>query len=176
MKVINLWAGPGAGKSTTASGLFYLLKTNDYNVELVTEYAKDMTWEGRHNILNDQIYVTAKQNRRLSRLLNHNMDLVITDSPLLLGVHYALPGYLSDTYEPLLMELWNQYENTNFLINRTKKYNPIGRNQNEDGARKIDQDLIEFLKTRNLSYETVDGDVNAPHKIFEKLKDLNLIT
>jgi ATP:corrinoid adenosyltransferase len=54
MKVINLWAGPGAGKSTTASGLFYLMKTADMQVELVTEYAKDMTWEGRHEVLQDR--------------------------------------------------------------------------------------------------------------------------
>jgi len=26
MKVINLFAGPGAGKSTTAAGLFYYMK------------------------------------------------------------------------------------------------------------------------------------------------------
>jgi ATP:corrinoid adenosyltransferase len=67
MKVINIFAGPCAGKSTTAAGLFYLMKVSGYNVELVTEYAKDMTWEGRHNILGDQLYILAKQNRRLER-------------------------------------------------------------------------------------------------------------
>ncbi len=47
LKVINLWAGPGAGKSTTAAGLFNLMKIRGYNVELVTEFAKEMVYEGR---------------------------------------------------------------------------------------------------------------------------------
>jgi hypothetical protein len=175
MRVVNLWAGPGAGKSTTASGLFYLLKASDQNVELVTEYAKDMTWEGRHNILNDQLYITAKQNRRLARLMDHDISLVVTDSPLLLGIHYALPGYLSGKYEPMLMELWNQYENINFLITRTKPYNPVGRNQDEAGALEIDRALVDFLKSRNLPYEEIPGDIDAPAKIYQRLKNENII-
>lgn len=37
LKVINLIAGPGAGKSTTAAGVFSRLKFNDINCELVTD-------------------------------------------------------------------------------------------------------------------------------------------
>jgi hypothetical protein len=44
MKVINLWAGPGAGKSTTAAGLF-LMKLTGRRVELVTEYAKEVVYD-----------------------------------------------------------------------------------------------------------------------------------
>jgi len=39
-KVINLFAGPGAGKSTTAAGLFAEMKRANVDVELVTEYVK----------------------------------------------------------------------------------------------------------------------------------------
>jgi hypothetical protein len=38
--VVNLFGGPGTGKSTTASGVFYHLKRDNRNVELVQEYAK----------------------------------------------------------------------------------------------------------------------------------------
>jgi hypothetical protein len=36
MKVINLFAGPGCGKSTLAAGIFSLLKFHGVLVELVT--------------------------------------------------------------------------------------------------------------------------------------------
>ena len=45
MKVINLFAGPGTGKSTTAAGLFYKMKSKGYMVELVTEFAKDLVYQ-----------------------------------------------------------------------------------------------------------------------------------
>ena len=41
LKVINLYGGPGTGKSTTAAALFALIKREGYNVELVTEFAID---------------------------------------------------------------------------------------------------------------------------------------
>ena len=46
-RVVNLFAGPGSGKSTTASGLFHLLKLDNKKTELVTEYAKDAIYEQR---------------------------------------------------------------------------------------------------------------------------------
>lgn len=176
MKVVNLWAGPGAGKSTTAAGLFYLMKVRGHNVELVTEYAKDMTWEGRHNILDDQVYIAAKQNRRLLRLTDHDMELAITDSPLLLGLTYAPPGYLYGTLEPLLMELWRQYDNINYLIKRTTPYDPVGRNQDASGADEIDQQLVRYLTTRKLDYTEIDANTDAIEKIYTDLQERNIIS
>jgi len=45
MKVINLFGGPGCGKSTAAAGLFHLMKSNHMSVELVNEFAKEIVWE-----------------------------------------------------------------------------------------------------------------------------------
>ena len=51
IKVVELWGGPGSGKSTTAAGLFARLKVEEppaggpkRSVELVTEHAKEITW------------------------------------------------------------------------------------------------------------------------------------
>lgn len=41
MKVINLFAGPGSGKSTTCAGVFSKLKLAGVNCEMALEYAKD---------------------------------------------------------------------------------------------------------------------------------------
>ena len=93
LKVINLFAGPGAGKSTTRAGLFYLMKQNRYNVEETTEYAKDLTRDKDVSILSDQLYILAKQNRKLNRLQG-KVDYALTDAPLLLNVHYTPIDYL----------------------------------------------------------------------------------
>lgn len=170
MKIINLWAGPGAGKSTTASGLFFLMKQKGLNVELVSEYAKELTWDKRFNVLSDQLYVTAKQNRRLSRLSDYGLDFVVTDSPLLLGIEYAPPNYLNNKFESMLYELWDQYDNLNFFLERHKPYNPIGRNQSEEQARQIDKNILELLDNLKIEYHNILSDVNAPYNILEKLK------
>lgn len=41
--VVNLFGGPGSGKSTGAAYVFARLKMLGYNAELVTEFAKDKT-------------------------------------------------------------------------------------------------------------------------------------
>jgi adenylylsulfate kinase-like enzyme len=42
LHVINLFGGPGTGKSTLAAALFTDLKMKGINAELVTEFAKDL--------------------------------------------------------------------------------------------------------------------------------------
>lgn len=43
--VVNLFGGPGCGKSTTMARLFADLKTRGLNVEMVSEFAKDLVYE-----------------------------------------------------------------------------------------------------------------------------------
>jgi hypothetical protein len=169
MKVINLYSGPGCGKSTTAAGLFYEMKKMHLNVELVTEYAKDVTWEKRLNLLEDHIYIFAKQQRRISRLLDHNIEYVITDSPIPLGLCYVKDGTLSENFYNLVMEVFNKYENYNYLLRRNVAYNPVGRNQTEDEAKEFDKKTTNLLKTYNIPYEEIIGGEPAVDTILQKL-------
>jgi hypothetical protein len=50
MKVLNLFAGPGAGKSTTAAGRVQYLKLADGSCELITEVAKALQASGRSSM------------------------------------------------------------------------------------------------------------------------------
>lgn len=134
--IINLAAGPGAGKSTCAADLFALMKWNKFNVELITEGAKERVWEEHHSIMRDQLALFAEQNRRQNRLLG-KVDYVITDSPLLLTIAYQPKDYYSN-FEPFVREVWNSYDNINFMLNRTKSYVKIGRNQTEEQAKDLD--------------------------------------
>lgn len=132
--VVNLFGGPGSGKSTMAARVFSELKDRGYNAELVTEYAKDKTWEKSYAVLSNQIYVFAKQHHRLWRCAD-KVDIIITDSPLQLSLVY---GNMSPSFETVVKEEIEKFCNVNVFLKRVKKYNPAGRSQTEDEARDLD--------------------------------------
>lgn len=167
LKVINLYAGPGAGKSTTAAGLFFMMKSQGYKVELVTEYAKEKVYDGHFGCLSDQMYIFGKQQRRQKKLIGQ-VDYIITDSPLLLSILYNKE--LSETFNTLVLETYNSYENINFFINRVKEYKKYGREQTEDEARELDQTLYKLLSKYDVQYNIVDGNITAPKMIMELIK------
>lgn len=150
MQVINFFGGPGTGKSTSAAGLFYRMKMLGKDVELVTEVAKDYVWSGHLEMFNNQILVTAQQYERIRRL-EGKLDFVVTDSPILLGVHYAPEGYF-EGYEDLVYQVFNSFDNMNIFVKRTKKYNPIGRTQTECEAIAIDADIKRILNKYDIDF------------------------
>lgn len=157
MLVVNLFGGPGSGKSTLAAGLFFRLKCSGQAVELVTEYAKDVTWENRTNLLDDQLYLLAKQNRRLGRLLEHPIKLAITDSPVLLCAAYArLNGTTNNlpSFDALVQEVFNSYNNVNIVLERDPStYSGLGRSQTIDEAAHIDDLVVAMLDEFNIPYD-----------------------
>jgi hypothetical protein len=177
MQVVNLFAGPGTGKSTTASALFAYMKRRYYNVELVSEYAKDLVWEERHKMFGEQDYIFAQQNKRLRRLIG-KVDIAITDSPILLGSIYTPDNYYLPSLKKVIFEGFDSYYNINYFLNRKKKYIGIGRNQTAEEASEKDNDIQLLLNHCGIVYTTVDGDEMAESTIFadleEKLNELNI--
>lgn len=142
-RVINLFGAPGTGKSTTAAGLFSLMKLQGYNVELVTEFAKQLVWSERSLELQDQVYITAKQYHKMF-ILRNSVDVIITDSPLLLGKLYT--ELHKDLVDNMCTTLFNSFDNMNILLTRVKPYYDVGRLQTEEMSDKLQQDIFELLK------------------------------
>lgn len=151
-KIINLFGSPGAGKSTHRARIFAEMKIAGYKVEEVTEYAKDIVWEDRTNLFEDQLYILAKQNRRLSRLLN-KVDFVVTDSPLLMNVVYANENVIfNETLKRLTIEIFNSYDNVNFFLNRTHLYQNYGRIHGEDHSNQLSVNIKNALIQHEQSF------------------------
>lgn len=164
--LVNLYGGPGCGKSTGMAYLFSHLKMAGVNCEMVPEFAKELVWEERFKTLSDQIYVFGKQQKRI-KMLEGKVDVVITDSPLLLSLHYGKD--LSDSFKQLVLETYNQYDCMNFLLRRVKEYNPNGRMQIEDEAKDIDAVLFDMLFDNGFEYSIVDGNQDGYDTIIERI-------
>lgn len=176
MLVVNLFGAPGAGKSTGAAYIFSKLKLAGVNVELVTEFAKDKVWEGSKAVFDNQAYIFGKQYFRISRLQN-KVDVVITDSPILLSSFYNKDEVLGKELDALVTKVFNTYDSYNVFINRVKPYNPIGRFQTESESDELASDMLRFLADHGVACRHYSGSVNGydalANDVLSKLKGVS---
>lgn len=169
--VVNIFGAAGTGKSTIGAGLFYLLKCDNYETELVTEHAKELVWEGNYKKLENQIAVFAEQNTRVYRCVN-NVDLVITDSPVNLIILYSKRfGQQNEPFEQLVNHEFSRHNNINIVLNRTIPYNPNGRMQTYEEACEIDREIVEMLDYYQHPYHVFDADSDTPRRIKELITE-----
>lgn len=169
LKVINLVAGPSAGKSTLAAGLFNLMKAKGHSVELVSEVAKDLVYERNFTGLANHLFTLAAQDLRLRRLEGH-VEWAITDSPLPLVGVYATPEY--DWVEETAWEAFDRYRNFSFFVERGAwPYQREGRMQTHSEALALDLQVREVARLMNIRM-TVRADQWAPYDV---ARDLGLL-
>ena len=172
--VINIAGGPGTGKTTIAAELFSKLKEKGYEVENVSEFAKELVWEGRSQAFDDRLYMHGEQNHRLMQM-NGKLDFIITDSPLFLtSVYndYYLKDKFSKSYNKMIdlvtTETFKLYNNKTYLLQRNTDYKVIGRRENQKKALDIDKALLKYLKDRRIKYKSLSID-NATNEIIKDL-------
>lgn len=169
--VINLIGGPGSGKSTCASGIFYQLKKLGINCELALEFAKDKVWEESIKILDDQLYVFGKQYHKLFRL-NGKVDVIITDSPLLISILYNKTP--SEYFDKLVVEQYHTFNNLLFFINRAENYQTEGRLQTKEESEGLDNIIKEILQDNNIPYDEIACENAVEHIVNVVKNKLNI--
>lgn len=169
MKVINIFGGPGIGKSTTAASLFAQMKYAHINCELVFEQAKNFTWEKRDVTLACQPYIFAKQMRDIWRLKDQ-VDYAIVDSPLMLSWVYGNRDMWPRSFFSYALDQFCEFHNINFVLERSKEYSPIGRNQTEEEAREIDNKILQVLKNHHIPFTSISTkNYNSGFRIFSQI-------
>lgn len=161
---VNLYGGPGTGKSTTAALTFGRLKVNGTNAELVQEYAKDRVWQEDWAALRFQPYIQGKQMFRQYRLLG-KVEVAVTDSPILLSALYAGFGCV-EGWELVLFHQYQLFNNLNVFLVRNSEahpYNSKGRSQSEEQAIAIDVQTKELLDRFGVAYHEVAIKENGSH-------------
>jgi hypothetical protein len=165
--IINLFAGPCGGKSVIAAGVFSLLKMHGINTELVTEVAKELSWENRLEAIRDQYSVWANQRYRIQRLIN-KVDIIITDSPLILSNIYG--KNISDQFYNMVINDFKKYNNTNFLINRLDDhFSKIGRIHNYEESINKDKEIKKLLDDQQINYELINNNFDGINTVTKRV-------
>lgn len=168
MYVVNLFGVPSAGKSTGAAFIFSQLKLLGINAELVTEFAKDKVWEENKEVFNNQAYIFGKQYFRMSRCAD-KVDVIITDSPLLLSAFYNKSEILGEDFNNLVAKIFKSYNSLNYLLERDKPYNPNGRLQTEEESNALAVPMKNLLSKYDVEYKTKKGSLKGYNEIVDDI-------
>lgn len=141
--IINLFGGPGCGKSTLAALLYSELKRQHVEVEYVNEYPKQLVYEENVLSLQNQILVFATQHHRIWTAARHN-QIVITDSPILLSTIYN--DGISENFKELIKEMHSKFTNLNIVLERVQSFHSMtGRIHTLNESMTIDDKIRETL-------------------------------
>lgn len=147
--VVNLFAGPGAGKTTCAWEIASELKKRGINTEYVPEYAKELVWDENYNALADQEHIFEVQSNRINRLIG-KVDVVVTDLPILFSEIYGRNN--SDGFRQRIWAEHNSHTNFNLFINRGQRFEQQGRIHNLSESQEIDKQIKSMLEENSVYY------------------------
>jgi predicted ATPase len=165
--IVNLFGGPGAGKTTLAYYLAYRFKQAGFRAELVGEAARELIYD-RNNpkeggvaaqLIDNQFLISGLQAERFKRLERHGIEVAIADSPLKMGLLYVkehdMRWALTAAIEAFNKDFQHQI---NVLVQRTRgKYDMESRAQTEDEAVELDRRIEALIGHQIGDYATVWG-------------------
>lgn len=162
--VINLFAGPNTGKTGTAGGLLNTFKAQHLTCGLVCEFAQERIWAGERKAIECQPYITGVQMYRQHILLGE-VDYIITDSPILLGIHYGEFGK-TESWEQCVTEWFKLFTNINIFLVRysdTAEFDDSGRIHNLEQSLELDCCIRSTLDKYNIPYSVVQVKEDNSH-------------
>jgi hypothetical protein len=175
-KLVNLFGGPGAGKSSIASGITYKLKKNHITCDNPYEFPKLLAWDENKEAIKDQFFIAGNQHRGIAKSYG-KVDYIVIDSPILFSLVYTGyydKGYPSDRYGEsffnFIVDLHNSYDNINILLERSDgNHNEKERYQTLNESLEIDKIIKGILDDNNIPYHTVKVGKNTVKEIMKIL-------
>lgn len=142
--VINLFGEPSSGKSTSAMDITARLKRKGINAEYVSEFAKDKVYENNSEVFKHQEYLFGKQSFKMGRVRD-KVQVIVVDSPLILCAVYNQDATLGEDFNKTVLNVFNSYNNRNYLLTRNHPYENEGRLHNEEEAQEVRKQIIDCL-------------------------------
>lgn len=152
---INLMGGAGCGKSITATNIRAKMGFAGYDIELVDEVIKDWTYIPRIPASCDSFFLEASQIEKEDIRLRAGVDLIVSDSPLMLQYFYA-KWHKVPLQKPMLqasLEFEELYPSLHIFIERDDKfYSEVGRYETLEQAKEIDIAIKNVMRENHISY------------------------
>lgn len=168
--VVNLFGEPSSGKSTCAMDITAQLKRHGINAEYVSEFTKDKVYENNGEIFKHQEYIFGKQSFKMGRVRD-KVQVMVVDSPLILSAVYNTDKVLGEDFNKTVLNVFNSYNNRNYLLTRLHPYENEGRFQNEDEAYDVRQEIIDKLEQYNINFEEITSTESNCEYIVEKVME-----
>lgn len=178
--VINAFAGPGAGKTTSCLEVAEKLKKQGFVTEYVQEYAKELVYDNNLIMLDGhyehQFDILKEQVKRINRLYG-KVDFILTDSPVLLNNTYLNEDKNTEVYSAYsdsVNKLYGLYNNFNYFVERdTSVFEKEGRIHNLEQSIAIDNELKNMLHNNQIDFDvythaTIDNIVRDSTIIYAK--------
>ncbi len=172
--VVNLFGGPGAGKTTCAMEICVALKKQGLSAEYVPEYAKELVYANRMELLDGstphQKHIFQEQKRKIDNMLG-KVDVIVTDSPVILSSIYDKEH--SVDFEHEVLNSFNKNKNFNLFITRGETFETTGRIHNLEESVVLDSTIKNFLEKHNIFYcsythESLDRMIKNIHTSLQK--------
>ena len=164
IKRINIYGGPGAGKTAMASYLFHQLKTRHIIIEQVSEFAKTLAYQGHEIVGFDQAWIFMTQMHSEEIYLRHGANLTITDAPLYLMMAYIKRDcpWLYSCLEPIAAKFEEQYPSIHLYVERpsVELYQQKGRFEDFREACEMDMITRGVLDKHTRGYHIIKYDNN----------------
>lgn len=143
--VINIFGGPGSGKTTLAARLFSEFKERGVEAAQPEEHAKLAIWSGQPWLLDEQVVLLGRTWETL-HALSDKVDVIIVDSPILLCSVYARDREPS-AFHSYVAHLHTRTDRLNLLLDRDPDlgYSTNGRRENAHEALVVDQRIMQGL-------------------------------
>lgn len=167
---ICLFGGPGIGKSTLAYRLTAALKEMHMSVAFVDEWIKAWAYEKRIPRGWDQFHVFGQQLYKEAHVLQHGVNHIVTDSPILMQCAYMKRDNAKYADECLAtaLKFEEDYPSLNIrLLRGGFGYESQGRYESFDQAVAVDQmiktvmddNLRDYLEYRAVDHEALLKDL-----------------
>lgn len=143
---VNLFGGPGAGKTVMAARMFAGLKMMGVEAMNPEEHAKLAILSGRPWLLDEQIIMAGKTMETMFNLKD-KASVIIMDSPILLCSVYGKRE--PPAFHSLIEDVHKRFNHVNIMVIRDEKagYDPSNRREDQEQALLIDHLLTNKIES-----------------------------